>query len=90
MEIIMSNKLKKELSITGTAVYPIEVGQYALIAESDGSTRRTSRVLSVTQEKNGETTFETENTLYHLITKSQPEIAGLMLKKMFEMREQRC
>lgn len=86
----MSNKVKKELTITGKAVYPIEVGQYALIAESDGSTRRTSKVLSVSNEENGTTTFETENTLYHLIPKCQPEIAGLMIKKMFEMREQRC
>ena len=38
---------KKEITITGSAVNPITVGEVALIAESDGSTRRTSVVVSV-------------------------------------------
>ena len=38
---------KKEIKITGSAVYPITVGENAIISESDGSTRRTSVVFRV-------------------------------------------
>lgn len=81
---------KKEITITGSAIHPITVGEAALIAESDGSTRRTSVVLSVEQISNTEVKFETKNSLYTLRkTKSNP-LAGVMLKKMFEVRERQC
>ena len=78
---------KKEITIIGSAINPITVGEVALIAESNGSTGRTSVVLSVEQNSDTEVKFETKNSLYTLRkTKSNP-LAGMMLKKMFEMRE---
>ena len=77
---------KKEITITGSAVNPIKVGEAALIAESDGSTRRTSVVVSVENKSDAEVRFETQNSIYTLRkTKSNP-IVGIMIKKMFEMR----
>lgn len=50
---------KKEITITGSAVSPITVG---------------------------EVKFETQNTLYTLCKQKSSPIAGMMIKKMFEMR----
>lgn len=77
---------KKEITITGSAVSPITVGEVALIAESDGSTRRTTMVLSVEEISDTEVKFETQNTLYTLRKQKSSPIAGMMIKKMFEMR----
>lgn len=77
---------KKEITITGSAVSPITVGEAALIAESDGSTRRTTVVLSVEEISDTEVKFETQNTLYTLCKQKSSPIAGMMIKKMFEMR----
>ena len=77
---------KKEITITGTAVNPITVGEVALIAESNGSTRRTSVVMNVEEISNTEVRFETRNSLYTLRKQKSNPIAGIMLKKMFEMR----
>ena len=78
--------IKKEITITGAAVNPITVGEVALIAESDGSTIRTSVVVNVEEFSDTEVKFETQNSIYTLHkTKSNP-IAGMMIKKMFEMR----
>lgn len=77
---------KKEITITGSAVNPIKVGEVALIAESDGSTRRTSVVVSVEEISDTEVRFETQNSIYKLCKKKSNLIAGMMVKKMFEMR----
>lgn len=77
---------KKEITITGSAVNPITVGEVALIAESDGSTRRTSVVVSVEEISDTEVRFETKNSIYTLCKKKSNLIAGIMVKKMFEMR----
>ena len=77
---------KKEITITGSAVNPIKVGEAALIAESDGSTRRTSVVMSVEEISDTEVRFETRNTFYTLRKQKSNPIAGMMIKKMFEMR----
>ena len=57
---------KKEITITGSAVNPITVGEVALIAESDGSTRRTSVVVNVEEISDTEVRFETQNSIYTL------------------------
>ena len=77
---------KKEITITGSAVNPIKVGEAALIAESDGSTRRTSVVVSVVNNSDAEVRFETQNSIYTLRKTNSNPIAGIMIKKMFEMR----
>lgn len=77
---------KKEITITGSAVNPITVGEVALIAESDGSTRRTSVVVSVENNSDAEVRFETKNSIYTLRKAKSNPIAGIMIKKMFEMR----
>ena len=77
---------KKEITITGSAVNPITVGEVALIAESDGSTRRTSVVVSVEKNSDTEVRFETKNSIYTLLKQKSNLIAGMMVRKMFEMR----
>lgn len=77
---------KKEITITGTAVKPITVGEVALISESDGSTRKTSVVVSVEEISDTEVRFETQNSIYTLRKQKSNLIAGMMVKKMFEMR----
>lgn len=77
---------KKEITITGTAINPITIGEMALIAESNGSTRRTSVVVSVEEISDTEVRFETQNSIYTLCKKKSNPIAGMMIKKMFEMR----
>ena len=78
--------IKREITITGSAVNPIKVGEVAFIAESDGSTTRTSVVVNVEEISDTVVKFETQNSIYTLCkTKSNP-IAGMMIKRMFEMR----
>ncbi|MBR3994987.1 MAG: hypothetical protein Q4A54_14745 [Parabacteroides sp.] len=77
---------KKEITITGSAVNPITVGEVALIAESDGSTRKTSVVVNVEEISDTEVKFETQNSIYTLRKTKSNLIAGMMVKKMFEMR----
>ena len=77
---------KKELTITGSAVNPIKVGEPAIIAESDGSTRKTSVVVNVEEISDTEVRFETRNSIYTLRKNKSNLIAGMMIKKMFEMR----
>ena len=77
---------KKEITITGSAVNPITVGEVALIAESDGSTRKTSVVVNVEEISDTEVRFETRNSIYTLRKNKSNLIAGMMVKKMFEMR----
>ena len=77
---------KKEITITGSAVNPITVGEVALIAESDGSTRKTSVVINVEEISDTEVKFETQNSIYTLRKTKSNLIAGMMVKKMFEMR----
>ena len=86
--IKMTNK--KEIRITGSAVYPITVGENAIISESDGSTRRTSVVVSVEKISESEIRFETQNSIYYLGQKKQEPLAEVILKKIFEMRERQC
>ena len=77
---------KKEITITGSAVNPITVGEVALIAESDGSTRRTSVVVNVEEISDTEVRFETQNSIYTLRKQKNNLLAGMMVRKMFEMR----
>lgn len=77
---------KKEITITGSAVNPITVGEVALIAESDGSTRRTSVVVNAEEISDTEVRFETQNSIYTLRKQKNNLLAGMMVRKMFEMR----
>lgn len=77
---------KKEITITGSAVNPIKVDEQALIAESDGSTRKTSVVVNVEEISDTEVRFETQNSIYTLRKTKSNLISGMMVKKMFEMR----
>ena len=77
---------KKEITITGSAINPITVGEVALIAESDGSTRRTSVVVNVEEISDTEVRFETQNSIYTLRKQKNNLLAGMMVRKMFEMR----
>ena len=77
---------KKEITITGSVVNPITVGEVALIAESDGSTRRTSVVVNVEEISDTEVRFETQNSIYTLRKQKNNLLAGMMVRKMFEMR----
>lgn len=77
---------KKEITITGSAVNPITVGEVALIAESDGSTRRTSVVVNVEEISDTEVRFENQNSIYTLRKQKNNLLAGMMVRKMFEMR----
>ena len=81
---------KKIIRIAGTATQPIEVGQSAVIAESNGSIRRTSMVVNVENVSGSEVKFETQNSIYYLKLKKQEPLAGAILRKMFEMRDNRC
>ena len=77
---------KKEITITGSAVNPITVGEVALIAESDGSTRRTSVVVNVEEISETEVRFETQNSIYTPRKQKNNLLAGMIVRKMFEMR----
>ena len=81
---------KKEIRITGSVVYPITVGKNAIISESDGSTRRTSVVVKVEEISDSEIKVETQNSIYYLRLKKQEPLAGIILKKLFEMSERQC
>ena len=56
---------KKCLEITGTLIFPIEVGMSALIQEG-ANTRRTTTVLRMEKLSSTEIQFETKNTNYLL------------------------
>lgn len=79
--------MKKEITIKGTALKPITVGNVAFIEESSGATRRTSVVIRIERKTRSEIKFETKNTVYTLLSEKKEPIAAFMVKKMFEMRE---
>ena len=56
---------KKNIELTGSLIYPIEVGEAAFIREVDGM-RMTSTVLRTEKISVQEIRFETVNTNYHL------------------------
>lgn len=58
-------KYKKCLEITGSLIFPIEVGHSAFVREASGI-RRTSKVLSTETLSPTEIQFETNNTIYCL------------------------
>lgn len=55
------NPHKKNIELTGSLIYPIEVGEAAFIREADGM-RRTSTVLRTKKISAQEICFETVNT----------------------------
>lgn len=59
------NPHKKHIELTGSLIYPIEVGEAAFIREADGM-RRTSTVLCAKKVSAQEICFETVNTNYRL------------------------
>ena len=59
------NPHKKNIELTGSLIYPIEVGEAAFIREADGM-RRTSKKISAQ-----EICFETVNTNYRLHVKQE-------------------
>lgn len=79
--------MKKEITINGSEIRPITVGEVAHIAENDGSTRRTSVVVRVMTISDTEVRFETKNSIYTLHKPPKNPIAAMMLKKMIEARE---
>ncbi len=68
---------KKEITIIGSAVNPITVGEVALIAESDASTRKTSVVVSAEEISDTEARFETKNSIYTLCNQKSNLIGRL-------------
>lgn len=76
--------MKKIIEITGEALFPIKVGENAIISEDGSNTRRTSTVINVKEISKNEIHFETRNSIYHL--HKQPEksksIAGTILLHM--------
>ena len=69
-EDIGMNPQKKNIELTGSLIYPIEVGEAAFIREADGM-RRTSTVLRTKKISAQEICFETVNTNYHLHVKQE-------------------
>ena len=63
-------KIKKALNIFGTPVCEIKVGERALIAETDGSTRQTSVVEQVQETTDSMICFETQSTFYTLFIRT--------------------
>ena len=59
------NPHKKHIELTGSLIYPIEVGEAAFICEADGM-RRTSTVLRTKKVSAQEICFETVNSNYRL------------------------
>lgn len=77
--------MKRVVDIIGEPLFPIKVGEKAVIHE-DGGNRRTSTVIKVENISKQEIHFETNNCIYHLhrqLDKSR-EIAGAMLINMFK------
>ena len=66
------NPQKKNIELTGSLIYPIEVGEAAFIREADGM-RMTSTVLRAKKISAQEICFETVNTNYHLHSHGQSE-----------------
>ncbi|MDO4650888.1 MAG: hypothetical protein Q4B26_19805 [Eubacteriales bacterium] len=62
--------IKKALNIFGIPVCEIKVGERALIAETDGSTRQTSVVEQVQETTDSKICFETQNTFYTLFIRT--------------------
>lgn len=69
-EDIGMNLHKKNIELTGSLIYPIEVGEAAFIREADGM-RMTSTVLRTEKISAQEICFETVNTNYHLHVKQE-------------------
>ncbi len=59
-------KAKKTATLSGTLMYPLEVGRCALIFHN-GRFTRTSRVVEIHKETHEEVRFETMNTIYRLL-----------------------
>lgn len=66
------DECKKCLEITGSLIFPIEVGHSAFVREASGM-RRTSIVLSMEALSPTEIQFETNNTNYRLHLAQQEE-----------------
>lgn len=77
--------MKKVIEITGEPLFPIKVGENAVISEDGSNTRRTSTVISVKEISKHEIHFETRNSIYHLQKRPQESksIAGQILLHMF-------
>ena len=60
------NPQKKNIELTGSLIYPIEVGEAAFIREADGM--RMTRTEKISAQ---EICFETVNTNYHLHVKQE-------------------
>ena len=69
-EDIGMNPQKKNIELTGSLIYPIEVGEAAFIREADGM-RMTSTVLRTEKISAQGICFETVNTNYHLHVKQE-------------------
>ena len=65
------NTSKKKQKIYGIPIYPIEVGNAAMISEKDGI-RHTSEVLRLTVVSKRRIRFETRNTRYCLHLTGEP------------------
>lgn len=65
---------KKTTTLSGVLMYPLEVGNCALILKQ-GRVLRTSRVVAIHQKKCDEIRFETMNTNYRLLLDTFPQAA---------------
>lgn len=77
--------MKKVIEITGEPLFPIKVGENAVISEDGSNTRRTSTVMRIENISKREIRFETCNSIYHLHTQpgKSKSIAGEILLHMF-------
>lgn len=67
-------KEKKTATLSGTLMYPLEVGCRALIFHN-GRITRTSRVVAIHEKNCEEIRFETMNTVYRLLLGPTPQAA---------------
>lgn len=75
---------KKNISITGSPVYPIVAGASAMIICSNGTTK-TSRVVRVIEVTDDKIQFETLNSIYDLHITNQSPLSGMMVGQTFNM-----
>ncbi len=64
-------KAKKTATLSGTLMYPLEIGRCALIFHN-GRFIRTSRVVEIHHAAREEVWFETINTIYRLLLLPDP------------------
>ena len=58
---------KKEITFMGWFFYPLKIGERAVISSTNEFSILTSPILTILEVSNDFVTFETKNTIYHLV-----------------------